>query len=444
MSEFLAAHQPDVIGVLEGFDRVLFRGTLSSISYPDGMGGFIGSLKVLYKDYGKFAADLSDRLKDHAEQLARRQHRPFEYVASPSASKEQIARRIAERDGIEQGLICVLSCVEPCRTISVRRNARSRKLELVSQERRCLHLYFYCLDRTFGFMHVRLQTWLPMPIQVCINGRHCLAEQLKRSGIDHEKKENCFTRIDDLPRAQKLLDELERKNWPRVLDEFAHKANPLLRDKRLKLRGYYWTIRESEYATDVMFKDAAALKAVYPSLVDYAMKRLDTRDVMRFPGPPDKLPVRRRSHQRHSGAARGNAHQAPRGRELDQDVRQARECAADRDHDQQSQAPARVAAGPAERPKDHGLGGDAQRRDGHPAADRLQPGGQRPLPAGAGVRQAAGSAGTPHARPGEPPRAERRPLVPGVAADRPAGCRPAAGSGQRRVPAERVQQPATA
>jgi hypothetical protein len=284
MSEFLAAHQPDVIGVLEGFDRVLFRGTLSSISYPDGMGGFIGSLKVLYKDYGKFAADLSDRLKDHAEQLARRQHRPFEYVASPSASKEQIARRIAERDGIEQGLICVLSCVEPCRTISVRRNARSRKLELVSQERRCLHLYFYCLDRTFGFMHVRLQTWLPMPIQVCINGRHCLAEQLKRSGIDHEKKENCFTRIDDLPRAQKLLDELERKNWPRVLDEFAHKANPLLRDKRLKLRGYYWTIRESEYATDVMFKDAAALKAVYPSLVDYAMKRLDTRDVMRFLG----------------------------------------------------------------------------------------------------------------------------------------------------------------
>lgn len=284
MSEFLTANQSDVSGVLEGFDRVLFRGTLSSISYPDGMGGFIGSLKVLYKDYGQFAADLSDRLKRHAEELARRQNRPFEYVASPSASKEQIARRIAERDGIEQGLICVLSCVEPCRTISVRRNARTRRLELASQERRCLHLYFYYLDPTFGFMHVRLQTWLPMPIQVCINGRHYLAEQLKRAGIGHEKKENCFTRIDDLPKAQELMDELERKNWPRLLDAFARKANPLLVDARLKLRGYYWTIRESEYATDVMFKDAEKLKAVYPALIDYAMKRLDSRDVMRFLG----------------------------------------------------------------------------------------------------------------------------------------------------------------
>jgi hypothetical protein len=27
--------------------------------------------------------------------------------------------------------------------------------------RKCLHLYFYFIDRQFGLMHVRLQTWLP-------------------------------------------------------------------------------------------------------------------------------------------------------------------------------------------------------------------------------------------------------------------------------------------
>jgi len=294
VNEFVAAHEADVMGVLEGFDRVVFRGTLSSISYPQGMGAFIGSRKVLYKDYGRFAQGLSERLKAHAQETARRQGRPLVYVASPSASKERIARQIAERDRIDEGLICVLSCVEPCRTISIRRDRRTRRLELVSQERRCLHLYFYYQDREFGFMHVRLQTWLPMPIQVCINGREYLARRMRQARIGHEQRENCFVRIDDLSRAQRLMDELESKRWPRVLDHFARKTNPLLsRGSGLDLWGYYWTIRESEYATDVMFKDAGRLKRIYPNLVDHAMKRLDSKDVMRFLG--------RRTNRRFNG-----------------------------------------------------------------------------------------------------------------------------------------------
>jgi len=100
VNAFVAAHEADVMGVLEGWDRVVFRGTLRSISYPQGMGAFAGSLKVLYKDYSAFAQGLSDRLKRHAREVARRAGRPFEYVASPSACKERIARRIAERDGV--------------------------------------------------------------------------------------------------------------------------------------------------------------------------------------------------------------------------------------------------------------------------------------------------------------------------------------------------------
>jgi hypothetical protein len=103
-------------------------------------------------------------------------------------------------------------------------------------------------------------------------------------------------RIDDLPRAQKLIDELESMNWPSVLDRLAREANPLLHSgARPRLRNYYWTIRESEYATDVMFKDASRLKAIYPALVDHAMKQLDSRDVMRFLG--------RRTNRRFNGEA---------------------------------------------------------------------------------------------------------------------------------------------
>src|SRR5712692_3124771 len=114
MERFLQRHAGRIAGVLSGFDRVLFRGTLRSLSYVAGMDKFLGSQRVLYKDFGAFAERLSERIKVHAEAIARQQQRPYEYLGSPQISKEDRARAIRERDGIQEGLVCVLSCVEPC------------------------------------------------------------------------------------------------------------------------------------------------------------------------------------------------------------------------------------------------------------------------------------------------------------------------------------------
>jgi hypothetical protein len=280
--------------VLSGWDRLLFRGTLLSLSYPEGMGRFLGSHKVMYKDYGSWAMGLSERLKRHAEQMARRAGRELRYLASSAQRKEQVAREIMQRQGIREGLVCVLSCVEPCQTIGVIRDRASQRLKLVKQERKCLHLYFYYADREFGLMHVRLQTWLPFGIQICLNGREYLRHRMDRAGIGFEQRDNCFVRIDDLPRAQKMLEELDTRRWGRTLEAMARRVNPLIGAKAgLNIWGYYWTLRESEYATDVMFKDPASLAAVYPQLVDHAMKQMGSTEVMRFLG--------RRTNRRFNG-----------------------------------------------------------------------------------------------------------------------------------------------
>jgi hypothetical protein len=224
MERFLQRHQDRVRGVLSGFDRVLFRGTLRSISYRDGMDIFLSSQHVLYKDFGAFVQRLSDRLKEHAQALARKQGRPFRYLPSPSISKEDIARRIIREDGIEEGLICVLSCVEPCKSFTIRRDRQARQLVLVPLERKCLHLYFYFIDRDFGLRHVRLQTWLPFTMQVCLNGREWLARQMDRAGLEYEQHDNCFTSIGNVPAAQRIFDRLTERRWPRFLNALARRT----------------------------------------------------------------------------------------------------------------------------------------------------------------------------------------------------------------------------
>jgi hypothetical protein len=283
METFLEQHRAAVFGALSGFDRLLFRGTLRSISYCSALDKFLGAHHVLYRDFKAFAQGLTDRIINHAEGLSREANRPFAYLGSSLDRKEEIAKRIIKRDRITDGLVCILRCVEPCQSFELRRNAEAKRLELASSERKCLHLYFYYLDREFGLIHVRLQTWFPFSIQVCLNGREYLAKRLSKAGIGFEQRDNCFSRIDDLPKAQRMLDDLVTRNWNRFLTALARRVNPLLHaHAKLELHGYYWTIRQSEYATDVMFRSNKELKTVYPALVTHAIQRLSSKDVLRF------------------------------------------------------------------------------------------------------------------------------------------------------------------
>jgi hypothetical protein len=283
MNEFLDRYTDKIVGALSGFDRLLFRGTLLSISYVEALEKFLHAHHILYKDFATFAQNCTAQLERHARAVAKRTGRPYQYIAKPSLSKEDLARELASKQEVKKGLVCVFSAVEPCQTFDVYRDRESKHLRLVSRERKCRFFYFYFIDREFGLMHVRLQSWLPFSIQVCLNGRSFLARQLEREQIGFVQKDNTFTAVDDLKRAQVLLDRLVRRNWAKTLNRWAERANPLLAVWGWVGRfGYYWSIRQSEVATDVMFRDRQCLATVYPALCHHAIEHFHSRDVMRF------------------------------------------------------------------------------------------------------------------------------------------------------------------
>jgi hypothetical protein len=285
MERFVTRYQDRIAGILTGFDRMLFRGTLRSISYPIGAEIWLSSRHVLLKDFGALAQDLTARVKAHAFQVAADAHRPVEYLESSRVSKEDRARAIQQRDQITDGLICILSAVEPCRAVTVRGNRTTRRLGFVVEERKCAHLYFYYADHDFGLMHIRVQTWFPFSLQVCVNGREWLVQQLTRAGDGFDRSANCVTRVDHPARAQRLLDQLTTRRWAPLLRRFAERVNPLVRRATgLSLRSYYWSLQESEFATDVLFQRPADLAAVYPALARHAIEAFGSEDVLRFLG----------------------------------------------------------------------------------------------------------------------------------------------------------------
>jgi hypothetical protein len=132
-------------------------------------------------------------------------------------------------------------------------------------------------------MHVKLETWFPLQIQVYVNGHEWLARKLKQNGIRYTKRENAFLWIENLARAQKFSDRFCSLDWPRLLNRYAKKINPLMADL-LKTMPYYWVTAQSEYSTDILFKSAAHLSELYPRLLSHSTLCFGAKEVMSFLG----------------------------------------------------------------------------------------------------------------------------------------------------------------
>ena len=285
MCRFVERFRDQVLGVIHGFDRLVFHGVLRPLLVVAGMRNFLWKKQVLLKDFGPFAQQATERLKEASLQVALDAGRPIPYMPHPQEDKQARAEQIARDDGITKGLIAVLRSTEVFRGYGIRHDPASGKRQLVPETRKCLHLYHYLIDPVFGFMSARVQTWFPFTLRVCINGRECLARAMDREGLRYERRENCFPWIEDISRAQELMDRLLRTAWPTELHRIARAASPAYREVlHPYVADYYWMTQASEWATDVMFRSPASLAAIYPQLARHGVATFQSPDVLRFLG----------------------------------------------------------------------------------------------------------------------------------------------------------------
>jgi len=285
MQSFIQQHEADIVGVLSGFDRLVLRGQVRAISFVDGMLRYLALAGVLLKEFGDHVQRVSQELRWASLARARALQRPIIYLPSSRTNKEEVALAALKEHPVSEGLVAVVTCVEPCPSFDIHRNAETKRLELVPRWRKCLHLYHDLIHPRFGWMNARIQTWFPFNIQICLNGREWLSRQMTEEGVSYDRADNCFPWIEDVSKAQALADEQLCLDWPVTLDGVAGLLNPAHEEILAGIKAaYYWTVHQSEWATDVMFKDEGRLSELYPALVHHAITTFESPDVLRFLG----------------------------------------------------------------------------------------------------------------------------------------------------------------
>jgi len=272
----------EISGVITCYDRIVIQGVIPSWSYAEGMTGYFNANGIKIFDFAKISQPLTERVRGNAEQIAKDNGIEIEFIRNAQAfRKDDRIKEIIKQCGKTEGLVHIFSAMEVCNTYKPWHDKTTGKTFFKFDQSKCLHYYFYFIDKELGLCYMRVSTWCSFRLQFYMNGHNLLARKLNKKGIEYEMLDNAFLNISDYETAQKLSDRINPEGLHKVLDIFAQRYCPVAKELELS---YAWTIMQIECATDVIFKKQEYLQPMYDQIITTAIHTVRPDNIATFLG----------------------------------------------------------------------------------------------------------------------------------------------------------------
>jgi hypothetical protein len=233
-------------------------------------------------DYARYVEPMRNELRENAELIATGNKVEIEFIRSARAfRKEDRIQEILKERGDAVGIVHIFSAMEPCVSFQPWHDKATQKTTLRHKDGKCLHYYFYFIDKDFGLCYLRVPTWAPFRLQFYCNGHNWLARRLKSEGIGFTQMDNTFTAIDNWEQAQEIADLFPVKALHQVLDKVARWFCPVSRHFPY---GYHWSIMQCEWSYDIAFLHQRDLKSIYDNISRTAIHAVECDNVATFLG----------------------------------------------------------------------------------------------------------------------------------------------------------------
>jgi hypothetical protein len=125
--------------------------------------------------------------------------------------KDDVAAWYRARFSAQEGVVLIGVAQERARALRGRRAVDEHgrvSFEFARETVAVNHYYFYVQDREWGPAFIKVGSYLPYPVRVCLNGHDWAKQQLRHEGIAFEALDNGFRWCADPERLQALCDAL--------------------------------------------------------------------------------------------------------------------------------------------------------------------------------------------------------------------------------------------
>lgn len=271
-----------ISGTITCYDRIIIQGVIPGWSYPQGMTGYFHANGIKIFDFAKFSQPLTEKVRENASRIAEENGIEIEFIRKTKAfRKDDRIQEIISKTGKTEGLVHIFSAMEGCNTYRPWHDKTTGQTFFKFGQSKCLHYYFYFLDRELGLCYMRVPTWCPFRLQFYMNGHNLLAGKLARKGIGYEMLDNAFIQLSDAETAQKLSDRINPEDLHKALDALAKRYCPIANEMGM---GYSWATMQIECATDIIFKKQEDLQQIYDEIIRTAIHTVKPDNIAAFLG----------------------------------------------------------------------------------------------------------------------------------------------------------------
>jgi hypothetical protein len=147
---------------------------------------------------------------------------PFE----PGQDKDAIVAGYRAKFTALEGLVIVGVAQEKMRSFKAHKRCgpgTAVTFDFTRQPVSVNHYYFYLHDSAWGPAFIKIGTYLPYPIKICLNGHEWVKQQLRRAQVPFTSLDNGFLSCADPVRLQTICDQLGPRDIQQFFDRWSHR-----------------------------------------------------------------------------------------------------------------------------------------------------------------------------------------------------------------------------
>lgn len=149
--------------------------------------------------------------------------------------KDAIAAEQRARFTADEGVVFIGIAQEKASSFKARKDRTEQGISFTFSRQPVFvnQLYFYVQDREWGPAFIKIGTYLPYPVRVCLNAHEWAKQQARKQRLAFESLDNGFRWCADPTRLQRVCDRLGPDDIQRFFNRWQHRLPwPLTRADR--------------------------------------------------------------------------------------------------------------------------------------------------------------------------------------------------------------------
>lgn len=184
--------------------------------------------------------------------------------------KDDVAAEYRKEFNQSEGVVFIGVAQEKANAFKARKKDKSGYVgfEYSRQSVYVNHYYFYIQDEDFGPAFIKICTYAPYAIKLCLNGHEWVKQQLRKQGIAFEELDNGFLSCEDPQRLQAICDQLGPEQVQAFFDKWMHQL-PLPLTAEDRKAGYYHrlSVRQLEVSHTQVFSDPVRGREFFEAVI---------------------------------------------------------------------------------------------------------------------------------------------------------------------------------